>query len=336
MKRRSWKKFVNGFPGPKQLSTLLQGRELGVPQKYGPLEIIPLLHSPIETGQYALPGQSLQWESAPQLRLQNLSELPVIAPLHLGAVEYGLPGQALTHSRVLAPKEIWEIDQALSLNPSDAQWHLLTRDRLISIPYMLRDTAYPPKEQQDPHALWNGIRQLSQALKIPEMELDPQIRLKWWKRLQDCYQALPVQAEQTGALMVLSGEVIGIELAPDPAVWADWWRSLCLYTYAPLLLLPVFERYWQEELAPASAAVMKIGSIRKLQAEASAMQKLKKQKAGHLLSMAAILSVNYALLGQSHGHRVYELVAGPFVGEGIFQEERPAYLSLFRRDRWQY
>ncbi len=334
MKRRSWKNFLHVFAGPKQLSTVLQGRDVGIPLKYGPMEVIPLLNATGPGGEYGIPSQTLAWESSPQLTLQNRGSLPAILPLHLAFVEHGLPGQAPTRSRLLHPEERIIIEDALSLNPSEARWHLLTEDRLIALPYMLREAAYAGENAGNPQLLWSSIQEVASVLQMPDMTLSPKHRVAWWNRMKDACTQLAVQEGQTGAVILLSGEVIGIELAPDTRFWQDWWPNLCQYTYAPLLLMPVFEREWTRTAGPA--AMPAIGSLKRLQAEQAAIEAIQRQKAAHILAQITELPLQVALRQQLGSHKLYDLEAGPYAGQGLVHGEIPRYLSLFRQDRWQF
>ncbi len=324
MKFNFWSRLKRG--GQSQtFSEVLRGRKMGSPLRSGRLSMIPLFRSPVEAELYAPPERSLSLSKVThygEMILRNSADKPTIAPLHMGYFQKGAQNHAMCRTGVFAAGEERQFKDACCIQASQGGYIKDADERFIILPEPLRALAFSMRGEENYSKLWSHISSFNAGLGLKNRgHLDELKQAHQPQMLRALYRLERGQA-QTGAMFFLDEALVGLELAPSPEFWAELHNPLVMYCYAPLNLA-LSERTTELDTE----------GLRSLEELAKRLSALEEQR---LLSAAARMSQlteTELELSKSDGHgehRVVDVSSGVLVGQAVFHEGRPAYVSMTR------
>jgi hypothetical protein len=311
-----------------ELASLLEGRRPGVIQRRGCLEMIPLFGSAVVEGVYAPPESALRLDKAVdygRLVFRNRRRRPTIIPLHLGYMQRGVQNHAMCVSWVLPGHRTETFNDACCIQEAQGGYMRDVEQRFIVLPHPLRRQAYEKRGQEDYSKLWEAIERFNRALGLKGRgHLDELKQHRQAELLRTVYH-LEREEGQTGAVFLCGGEVVGLELAPDAAFYAELHRPLVMYTYAPLRLLG--------DTSPASLSpdmpVEEVESAAELRDAYDRCWELRRRTVSDCLQRLADRTLGASRFRADGDHLVLDLQAGPLMGQAVLLAQKPAYVSLF-------
>jgi hypothetical protein len=333
MKMNLWKNLTDRHPtqvGENQLGRLLKDRKVGQPLRYGHLGMIPLFGSECTKAQYALPETALSLTKVTnygQMILKNSSNRPAIVPLNLGYFQLGAQNHAMCTSWVLGAGEEREFKDACCIQESQGGYIKESDDRFIVLPHSLRKAALALKGKEEYGKLWQSITTFNTQLGLKARgHLDEMKQAFQPELLQTVYHLEP-QPEQTGAIFLLNDEVVGIELAPDAAFWAELHTPLVMYCYAPLRLA---EAHAQRPATKGEALNIEgLTSFEMLKGRYEALQQKRVKTAETMLQDLGEVTYSSTKEQESKASRLFTIRAGAFAGQMVMNGNQLAYASLF-------
>ncbi len=324
MKLNPWKN--KGLAGG--LARLLKGREAGPSVKRAGLEMIPLfggIHR-----EYAPPETALELEQVTdygRMILKNRSRKWTIVPLHMGYFQFGAQNHAMCRSYILKPGERKEFKDAACIQAAQGGYIKEADRRFIVLPQPLRGRALALKGVKEYGKLWKDIERFNQSLGLKHRgHLDELKQARQPELLRTVY-FLETQPEQTGAVFLNRGRVVGLELAPGPGFWKELHLPLVMYCYAPLRLHgePVESPAGDERRSGTFAGARTPDEVETLLRE---MREARMEMTRSLLRGLGEVSMK-AKREQSAGeHELFTIDAGEFRGQAVLREGEPAYVSL--------
>lgn len=333
MKMNLWKKLTDSedtLAKENQLGRLLKDRKVGQPLRYGHLGMIPLFGSECGTGHYALPETALSLTKVTnygQMILKNSGGRPAIVPLNLGYFQLGAQNHAMCTSWVLSAGEEKEFKDACCIQASQGGYIKESDDRFIVLPHSLRKVALELKGKEEYGKLWKSISTFNTQLGLKERGHLDELKQAFQPELLQTVYHLEPQPHQTGAIFLLNGEVVGIELAPDAAFWAELHTPLVMYCYAPLRLIEA-----QANRQPTEGEVLDINGLTSLEALKSryeALQQKRVRAAETTLTELGEVVYNSQKEQQNNANRLFTVKAGAFAGQMVMKGNQVAYASLF-------
>jgi hypothetical protein len=223
-------------PAIERIPVNLAGRRFGPVQKAGPLAVVPILGDdgdarfvPPLTGM-KLSRVTGYGKVEMECRPGNTAGIGIV-PLHIGYIQDGAQNHALCRSALLAAGQKRMFEDACCVQQSQGGY-LEGRDQWFFIlPLALRDAALRLRGTSNYGKLWSDIANLNTTMgKNSRGHLEEIVcrERPWLTQYNARFERLP---EQLGALFVLDGKLVGIELAPTHAYFAEVWPALVCFCY---------------------------------------------------------------------------------------------------------
>ncbi|MEO0474171.1 MAG: DUF6569 family protein, partial [Bacteroidota bacterium] len=124
-----------------------------------------------------------------------------------------------------------------TITPPKACWDVYDESDWISLPFPLRQAAFRLRNVRGHTKLWPHIERLKLKAGLTRGSLPTEISQELRTKMDQVEQAFSVVSGQTGAIFLLDGILVGIELAPDAAYWEALHRLLIRFAYAPLAMM---------------------------------------------------------------------------------------------------
>ncbi|MFI0481293.1 ARPP-1 family domain-containing protein [Actinomadura sp. 9N215] len=217
------------LPGPLSVA----GHRLGTPQQAGALTMVPI-SGPARPG-FVPPRSGLKLSRVAgygRVELANAAGSGVaIVPLHIGYVQDRAQNHALCRSAFLAPGQRLLFEDACCVQQSQGGY-LAGRDQwFFVLPLELRARALELRGVHGYGKLWDDIAALNARHGLaPRGHLEQILSRERpvLTRFQSRLEPLP---GQVGALFFVAGRFAGLEIAPDPAYFAEMWAALACFAY---------------------------------------------------------------------------------------------------------
>jgi hypothetical protein len=213
----------------------LAGFRLGAPQRVDDLTVVPVFGP-------AYPGVLAPRDGVKLVRVAGYgtvvlrnpgNEGVAIVPLHVGYVQDGAQNHALCRSAFLAPGQEVRFEDACCVQETTGGY-LTERDQwFFTLPLELRAPALELRGQANYSKLWPAIREFNHAHGLRgrgHLELMLAGRRAFLTQYRSRLELVP---GQLGAAFIAGGRLIGLEVAPSPAYFADVWPALVCFTYGP-------------------------------------------------------------------------------------------------------
>ena len=215
---------------------ILKGTGLGPMQSVGQMQVIPVLGADDPT------VAPLELEVSTQgygtVLLRNVSDLPTIVPPGAGwVVSHKAQDHALGGGSFLRPQEHKAVDTAMCIQQSQGGYIPNAKHALSILPAVLRPQALAMRKVVGYSKLWDALTRLNVAYGVRTAGGSLAAFLQSFGRQLDEFVAeFELVPRQIGAIVLVSGEVVGIERAPSAAYFAAVWSPLVRLCYGSLAL----------------------------------------------------------------------------------------------------
>ena len=228
---------------------------------------------------------------------------------------------------MLGPGQSHEYTDACCIQAAQGGYITESDERFIVLPHPLRARAFALRGEENYSKLWGDITSFNQSLGLKDRgHLDELKRTHQPDLLRTTYH-LEAHPGQTGAVFLHNDTIVGIELAPDPAFYAQLHVPLVMYCYAPLRLLS--DRRGDPPFPGIIPDFTGARDVAALRGEMERVHCLRTKRLAdlhtHLQSMP-IRAHDEATCGSAHLHT---LEGGGFCGQAVTTEGKTAYASLF-------
>lgn len=206
---------------------------MGQPQQAGALTVVPLFGPQVQG--FAAPRTSLKLsrvEGYGNMELENRPDGGIaIVPLHIGYIQKGAQNHAMCRSAFLAPGQKVMFRDACCVQASQGGY-LEERDQWFFIlPLWLREKALELRGQPGYSKLWEHISSFNQRFGRQAHGHVEEVIGNDRAQLNRYASRLELSAGQTGALFFLRDTLVGVEIAPDEAAFAELWPALVCFCY---------------------------------------------------------------------------------------------------------
>ncbi|QXJ26240.1 hypothetical protein AGRA3207_000157 [Actinomadura graeca] len=308
-------------PGPLSLA----GHRLGTPQQAGALTMVPI-SGPAHPG-FVPPRTGLKLSRVVgygQVELTNGAPSGVaIVPLHIGYIQDHAQNHALCRSAFLAAGQTLRFDDACCVQESQGGYLTGGDQWFFVLPAELRARALELRGVHGYSKLWADIAELNARYGLPRRGHLEQILSRQRPVLTQFQSRLELQPGQVGALFFLAGRFAGLEIAPDPAYFAEMWAALVCFAYGAAA--------WHAEPEPPPAVPYDAAGLAGLRGA------LDRDRSGRIAEIAGWLADAPAgPVDVQEEDRYLDLrlstVTGPHLaGQIVTGGDRTVYASLFAR-----
>jgi hypothetical protein len=304
----------------------LAGFRLGPPQRAGALTMVPVFGTPYPGVLAPSAGVKLaRVDGYGTVILRNPgSDGVAIVPLHMGYVQDGAQNHALCRSAFLAAGQELRFTDACCVQETTGGF-LAERDQwFFTLPLELRATALNLRGESNYTKLWPAIRTLNRAYNLPGRGHLESLIGRRRGVLTQFRSRLELAAEQLGALFLLGSRLVGLEIAPTPAYFADVWPALVCFAYGPPAM-----RY---EPIPGPAEPYHVSTVDEIRAALDANRRAEAERVHELIDAADWTAPTVTEEERFLHMRLCTVDGERMAGQVVLTDERPVYASLFAKE----
>ncbi|NUS53776.1 MAG: hypothetical protein HOV66_02780 [Streptomycetaceae bacterium] len=215
------------------VADLLAETRTGRAQSVGRMQVLPLLAGDGPCADLGDPGELAITTSAyGTLDFRNDTATAVLVPCHLAVVvRQAAQDHAMPRAVVVRPGEGLVYPHAMCVQETQGGLIRGGRHRLAILPPPLREAAADLPVRPEFDRLWPAVRAFNHSAGLPTTGNLVAFLRRFATELDRFVAEFECVAEQVGAIVLIDGEVAGIERAPSPAYWRTLWEPLIRFCY---------------------------------------------------------------------------------------------------------
>ena len=220
------------------ISQILKGCTPGQLQAVGYMQVIPLISELTDEG-FASPTEAfIKSTSYGTLHVENPKTYPMIVPFGAGYItKQAAQDHAVPHAKIVRAKTEERIDTAACIQQSQGGMIGKDKHEMILIPWSLREVALNTRKEQKYDKLWPAITSFNKSLDIEKTGGHLEYFIKQFERELDQFVAeFEIVPNQVGAIIMINGDVVGVERAPSYQYWQAIWKPLIRECYGSLAI----------------------------------------------------------------------------------------------------
>jgi len=230
------------------ISEVLKGCTPGRMQSAGYMQIVPLISEPDmidkRFGSFkGLLASTKRTTNYGTLYLENRNDFPTIFPMGVGVLTSAV-AQNHAYGKVKLMTKMSEATLPNAACIQDSQGGMFNsndKQTMTILPYSIREKALEVKEQNEFRKLWPAIKQFNSDIGI-NSDYRSMGHLEYYldefaDRLDEFIGQFEIVPNQVGAIILLNGQVAGIERAPNYDFWKDLWKPLIRECYGSASLI---------------------------------------------------------------------------------------------------
>ncbi|GIJ69823.1 ARPP-1 family domain-containing protein [Virgisporangium ochraceum] len=305
----------------------LAGFRLGVPQRAGVLTVVPVFGP-------AYPGVLSPRDGVKLARVDGYgtvilrnpgSDGVAIVPLHIGYVQDGAQNHALCRSAFLAAGQELRFTDACCVQETTGGY-LGERDQwFFTLPVELRAAALELRGEANYSKLWGAISRLNRGYGLPGRGHLESILARKRNVLTQFRSRLELVAEQLGALFFLGSRLVGAEIAPSPAYFADVWPALVCFAYGPAAMR-------REPVAESAVEPYAVSTLDELESARAADVAARADEVRGWIDAANWTAPAVTEEDRYLHMRLCTVDGERVAGQVVLADDRPVYASLFSKE----
>lgn len=214
---------------------ILKGTGIGPMQSVGQMQVIPIVGDDDLT--YAPPELEAGTSGYGSVALRNAHDKPTIVPYGAGwVVKDRAQDHAIGSGAFLKPGEHKVLTKAMCIQQSQPGLIERAKRALTILPARLRAKALAIRHVDQYNKLWEHITTFNTALGIDKVANLVTFLTSFQKELDEFVAEFELVPRQIGAIVLVGGEVVGVERAPSAAYFAATWEPLVRVCYGSLAI----------------------------------------------------------------------------------------------------
>ena len=223
------------------IADLMQGITYGSPQVVDYMQIIPLFRDDFEG--FARPNQAyIHAADLGTIVIENTSEKTLIVPSHAAfMVKQAVQNQAMSHAAIIAAGNTNSYNTAICIQ--EFQEGLIEKGQyeLNFIPFSMRECTLASRYDYDSMKLYWAFIQLNSKFRLRKAARLEYFMNEFRRDFDKFVAQFECLSGQIGAIILLEGSVVGIEICPSAAYWKSIWEALIRECYGSLVIEYRFE-----------------------------------------------------------------------------------------------
>lgn len=330
-----------------KLQEILEGKKAGKMQKVGIMQIIPLFYQSEDLINWgiATPGQSLKMGTSHygSMDFENTdAEKLTIIPSHYGVItKQAAQDHAMAKTGLVPPQSTVRYDDAFCIEQTQGGHIQSGQYDFLVLPYTLRTKALAKKGIQDYSRLWSDITAFNQETGINRGSGGHLTYFfdKYKDELGEFIAQFENLPNQIGAVILIDGRVVGVEVAPNPDYWADVWQPLIRSCYGSETVRRLIKE--KDKLSTknkiSDSAITQAPSLDELEEAVIKFEANEKSKAESIIS--AIMEQNLKTKVDHGGVRannkkydVLDVHNSSYAGQIVKEDDFVVYASIVAND----
>jgi len=321
------------------ISKVLKGCTPGRMQSVGYMQIIPLL-SDIIDDTFSPPIGNIEASTSDYgtLRLKNLTDSPTIFPTG-GAVMTKQKAQnhASPKGIFMGKKGRYQTNQARCIQDSQGGYISPEKDYHFSVlPWAIREFSMASKDRANYSELWPAIKEFNQELGLLNKGHLELFIENFKDQLNTFIAEFELVPKMVGAIILLNGDVIGVERCPNYNFWKEMWEPLVRESYGSVALW--FARKFSKNPPPPKMRIplasTKIRSIKDIIPELIKVEKQEEDRVKQVVKGFINTKFQRKVEQQENNCSFESLTNKQFVGQVLLKDEGFPYVTLVTTSSW--
>ncbi|UCE06140.1 MAG: hypothetical protein JSW07_21575 [bacterium] len=318
------------------LSEILRGITAGRMQSVGIMQVIPLI-SELQDERFISPAEAEFSTSAyGTMVFDNPSEAILLVPAHAGYVlKQRVQDHAMSHAGIVRPRRKRTFNTAICLQETQAGLVPPGHYEMMILPFSLREIALNKRREKKYSKLWDVISKFNAKFGLKATgHLDTFLE-HFKKELDEFVAEFECVPRQVGAIILINGEVVGVERTPSHQYWKSIWTALIRECYGSLAIQ--IARAKGQDIFPLKTRVSLSEDVKSLEELLEAIETARQQEeeiAKAIIRELLDKSFDIQKEEKDRGLVVETLSSDRFMGQMIRDDERIVYASLIASDKW--
>jgi len=230
------------------IAEVLKGCTPGKMQSAGYMQMIPLMLTSdlIDTRFGPFTGLMTSTSDYGTLCLENREDFPTIMPMGTAVLtKQRAQNHAVGKVKLMTRMSESSIDTAACIQDTQGGTINSGVHSLSILPYSIREKALKVKDERGYSKLWPAIKEFNKDVGLDEggrNKLRSMGHLEYYledfgDRLDEFIGQFEIVPNQVGAIILLNGQVAGIERAPNYEFWKELWKPLIRECYGSASLV---------------------------------------------------------------------------------------------------
>lgn len=212
---------------------LLSGTRSGPVQSVGRMQVLPLLAGDAPTADLGDPGVlGISTDNYGTLLFHNEGDGLVLVPSHLAVmVSQAAQDHAMPRAALVGAGERRSYGAAMCIQQTQGGLIKAGRHRLAVLPPALREAASELPAEPGYDRLWPAVGRFKDSAGLPGASNLVQFMKHFSAELDLFVAEFESVEDQIGAVVLMDGQVLGIERAPSREYWNALWEPLIRFCY---------------------------------------------------------------------------------------------------------
>jgi len=307
-------------------------------QTAGYMQIIPLV-SDLVDDRFGPPEVEVGTSHYGELDLKNSTNKTVIVPSGAGYItKQRAQDHATPTAKLIKARETAHIVSAACIQSTQGGTIRPEKTPLTILPFMMREESIQTRKKKEYSKLWEAIGRFNQDLGLRNTSQHLEFYLQKFKdQLDEFVAQFELVPKQIGAIVLINGNVVGIERAPNYEVWRYFWNPLVRESYGSLAVK--YAKMNAEAIPyPGTRQPMRRNKITDLESLEKELNWVKSKEAETVTDLIRKFVNDPFKTEQDEkipdGFSTITVSHKQFVGQIIAENERILYASLVTTQDW--
>ncbi len=264
------------------------------------------------------------------VELNNPSPAGVtVVPLHVGYIQDQAQNHCLCGALFLGAGQQRLVDDACCVQQAQGGFLESREQWFFILPLPLREEALRLRGQKGYSKLWGAIAQFNVRFGLPSVGHLEQVVCRQRPVLTQYQSRLEALPGQTGALFFLNERLVGVEVAPNAAYFAEVWMPLVCFCYGAAAM----EAERGRLPAEANPEPLPAGDLRELRARLELARQQRTERVRENLARMPAQRFERTEEERYLQMRLYTVGGEHFAGQYVEDDGQLVYASLFARGK---
>lgn len=324
------------MPNDITIREVLKGTVPGYPQTVGYMSVIPLI-SELVDDRFTPP-------SLIETGTQNYGSLEVRNPSSSGIGILPTGAAIVTEQKaqnhtigkpfpILAGKNS-RATHAACIQDSQGGTIAMGTHYLSVLPWALRESMFNVKSKREYSKLWPALKEFNVSVGLERRGHLELYLERFTKELDQFIAEFEVVAKQVGAIILIQGNVVGVERAPNYEYWKDIWVPLVREAYGSLVLY-YREKFGGNPPLPKTRVGLAVKKAKNLNDISKALDRAEKKEAENAREVVReFIDEKFSVTKEPESKEVPGLTVNSlknkqFMGQVVMDGDMVRYASLF-------
>ncbi len=221
------------------IQDVLRGLKTGDAQTVGNMTVIPLISDIVDDTIASPMVLEMETRGYGSVVLHNITTGDekgiTISPLgNMIITKQAAQNHALPNMKVIKKGSKVKIDNAACVQERQAGYIKRDKYRIMLLPLAIREDALNSRKEHNYGKLWDSIRRFNQSLELQNTGHLEYFIEKYRKEMDEFVAQFEVVPGQVGAIVLIDGDVVGIERCPNCRFFKTMWEPLIRECYGSM------------------------------------------------------------------------------------------------------